>query len=47
MEQAIIDYLDRFEEKLRKTLLKLATDHKALYGKLLETDDLKEFWHRI
>ena len=47
MEQAIIDYLDKFEEKLRKALLKLATDRKALDGKLLESDDLKEFWHRI
>ena len=47
MEQAIIDYLDKFEEKLRKALLKLATDRKALDGKLLESDDLKDFWHRI
>ena len=47
MEQAIIDYLDKYEEKLRKTLLKLATDRKALEGKLLESDDLKAFWHRI
>ena len=39
MEQAIIDYLDKFEEKLRKTLLKLATDRKALDGKLVIGDE--------
>lgn len=43
----MIDYLDKFEEKIRKSLLKLATDNGELKGKLLESDDLKEFWHRI
>lgn len=47
MEQVFIDYLDKFEEKMRKSLLTIATGRGALEGKLLESDDLKEFWERI
>lgn len=47
MEQALISYLDNFEEKIRKSLLKIATDHGALEGKLLESDDMKEYWKKI
>ncbi len=47
MEQVFIDYLDKFEEKMRKHLLQTATSKGALDGKLLESDDLKDFWSRI
>lgn len=47
MEQILIDYLEKFEEKMRQHLLKIATAKGALEGKLLESDDLKEFWARI
>lgn len=47
MEQTLVDYLDRFEENLRKGLLKLATGKGALEGKLLESDDIKEYWQNI
>lgn len=47
MEQIFIDYLDNFEEKMRKRLLSIATRRNALEGKLLESDDLKDFWSRI
>ena len=47
MEQALVTYLNNFEEKMRKNLLKIATEHGALEGKLLESDDMKEYWHKI
>lgn len=47
MEQIFIDYLNNFEDKMRKNLLKITTDKGALDGKLLESDDLKDFWVRI
>lgn len=47
MEQALIFYLDKFEEKLRVQLLQTATERGLLGGKLLESDDIKEYWHTI
>lgn len=47
MEPAIVSYLDKFEEKLRKELLQTATERHYLEGKLLESDDIKQYWHTI
>lgn len=47
MDKVLIDYLDRFEEKLRVALLKTATERGYLDGKLLESDDIKDYWHSI
>lgn len=47
MEQVFIDYLDNFEEKMRKRLLTIASSRKALDGKLLESEDLKDYWSSI
>ena len=47
MEPTIALYLDRFEEKLRKHLLRLATQREALDGKLLESQDLTDYWLTI
>lgn len=47
MEQTLLDYLDRFEEKARKALLKLCTDYHTLNGKLLESQDITDYWHSI
>ena len=47
MEQTLLDYLDRFEEKARKALLKLCTDYHTLNGRLLESQDITDYWHSI
>lgn len=47
VEQTLLDYLDRFEEKARKALLKLCTDYHTLNGKLLESQDITDYWHSI
>lgn len=47
MEQIFVDYLNSFEEKLRKSLLRICTDRKALDGKLLESDDINAYWRSI
>lgn len=47
MEQVFVDYLDKYEEKVRTNLLKIATAKGAMDGKLLETEDLKDFWTRM
>lgn len=47
MEQIFVDYLDNFEEKTRKALLKLCTDYQVLEGKLLESSDITGYWHTI
>lgn len=47
MEQILVDFLDKFEEKLRLQLLQTATKRGFLKGKLLESDDIKDYWHTI
>lgn len=47
MDQAVTFFLDKFEEKLRVELLKTATQRGYLKGKLLESDDIKDYWHNI
>jgi len=47
MEPVIIDYLEKFEEKIRLHLLKLCTERGVLDGKLLESEDIREYWLRI
>lgn len=47
MEKIIVDYLNSFEEKLRKSLLKICTEKNQLDGKLLESDDIKNYWKKI
>lgn len=47
MDDIINDYLNKFEENLRVSLLRLATQRGALSGTLLETPDIEEFWDRI
>lgn len=39
--------LDRFEQRLRTGLVEISTSKGALGGKMLESDDLKDFWKRI
>ena len=39
-----IEYLDQFEMKLEKELLKLCTSYHMLDGVLLETEDITEHW---
>lgn len=47
MEQALIDYLDKYEENLMQQMLKMMTANKFLSGKLLETDDLNDVWTKV
>lgn len=47
MEDIIVNYLNSFEEKLRKGLLKRCTDAKVLDGKLLESEDIRDYWKKI
>lgn len=47
MDKILTDYLDRFEEKMRIALLKTATERGHLNGKLLESDDITEYWRSI
>lgn len=47
MDKILIDYLDKFEEGLVKSLLKYSSDLKALEGKLLESEDINEYWQKI
>lgn len=47
MDQVLINYLDKFEEKMRLNLLKMATERGVLEGKLLESDDINEYWKKI
>lgn len=47
VEQTLLDYLDRFEEKARKAFLKLCTDYHTLNGRLLESQDITDYWHSI
>lgn len=47
MSDIINDYLDKFEQNLRVSLLRLATQRGALEGKLLETPDIEDYWNKI
>ncbi len=47
MDQIDIDYLNRFESKLQKELLRLCTSYKMLDGVLLESDDINEHWKKL
>lgn len=46
-KQVILDYLDKFEEKLRAHLLKIATERGLLDGKLLESSDISDYWKSV
>lgn len=41
------EYFDKFETTLRTELLRLCTDRGALDGRLLESDDITEYYSRI
>lgn len=47
MEPIFVDYLDKFEEKLRKSLLTICTGKGKLDGKLLESVDITDYWKKI
>ncbi|MBR1468056.1 MAG: hypothetical protein IJ606_05450 [Bacteroidaceae bacterium] len=47
MEPVIVEYLDQYEEKLRQHLLKISTTRGELQGKLLESEDISQYWHDI
>lgn len=47
MEQSVVYFLDKFEEKLRLQLLQIATERGFLKGKLLESEDITNYWHTI
>ena len=47
MEQVLIDYLNNFEQRLRKQLLETLTGKGVLKGKFLESDDINQYWHTI
>ena len=42
-----IDYLNKFEEKLEKELLKTCTDRQMLQGTLLQSDDIDAHWEKL
>lgn len=46
MDEAVKHYIDQFEEKLTKDLLKILTEKGLLKGKLLESEDINEVWER-
>ena len=41
------EYLDRFEDKMQQTLLRLCTSYHQLEGVLLATDDITEHWQKL
>ena len=43
----VLDYLDRFEEKVSDELLNLCTYYKFLDGMLLSSDDIDERWKAL
>lgn len=53
MEQIFIDYLNKFEDKLRKNLINICVSNGALaplpagMTSLIESDDITGFWKRI
>lgn len=47
MEQAVKDYLDKYEEKLMQHQLRMLTSMQLLKGKLLETEDITALWQEI
>lgn len=47
METAVREYLDQYEYKLCRHLLRICTARGELQGKLLESEDIIQYWQHI